>query len=48
MFQYFISADVLPAYMSVCCVCAWCLQRQVEGVKFHGTGVTDYFKWPCG
>lgn len=38
---------VLSAYMSVDPLCAWCLQKQAEGVKFHGIGVTDFSMWSC-
>lgn len=37
---------VLTAHMSVGPPCAWCLQREAEGVKLHGIGVTDFSKWP--
>lgn len=33
--------DILPAYMSVYYMCAWCLWRPEEGVGASGIGVKD-------
>jgi hypothetical protein len=35
---------VLPACASVQNVCAWCLQRSKEGIKYPETGVMDGFE----
>ena len=40
--------SVLPAGMYMHCMNAWCLQRQEQGVRFSGTGITEGFKSPGG
>lgn len=45
-FKYFMWMSILPAYMYVCCTCAWCLQRSEEGIRSLRTGTTDVSP-PC-
>jgi hypothetical protein len=33
--------SVLPACMSMHCMCAWCSRRPEEGVRYPRTGVID-------
>jgi hypothetical protein len=38
---------VLPVYMSVYYMHAWCLQRSGEGIRSPGTGVVDGYELLC-
>lgn len=45
-FKYFMWMSILPAYMYVCCTCAWCLQRSEEGIEIPGIGAMGgYWEW---
>lgn len=38
--------DVLPTCVSVQNMCAWCLKRPEEGIKYPKTGVMDGLELP--
>lgn len=44
----FMCGGVLPAYIFMHDMLAWCPQSPEEGPKFPGTGVSDSCKLPCG
>lgn len=40
--------DVLPRYMVMHCLCAWCPRRPKEGDRSPETGIRDDCESPCG
>ena len=46
-FFIFTCMGVLPAWMSVHHMHAWCPSRPEEGIRCPGTEVTDCWKQPC-
>lgn len=47
-FKLFCVYGVLPSYMSVYHIYAWCMKRTEEGVEPSGTGIIDGCELPSG
>lgn len=45
---YFLCIGVLPAYMFIYHICAWCLQRPEESIRAPQTVITDLCEPQCG
>ena len=45
-FIYFMCMNIFPVYTCVYCVCAWCLWKTEEDIRYPGTGIVDGCE-PC-